>query len=126
MEKYSHSVAWSQVHWRAQLRAQLLIEPSQLTVIHLDADSDLRVQGAAVWLTHSATPTDFLLHAGDQMRLPAGRVLISRIGQGVLNAQVSVVPVRRVSMLQRAWLRISCFWQHLQCRWVYGDCRSAR
>ena len=124
MKKYSHGGEWDQVHWRAQLRAQLLIEPSQLTVIHLDTDSDIRVQGALVWLTHSALPTDFLLHEGDQMCLPAGRVLISRIGEGEQSAQVSVVPVRRVSLLQRAWLRMHRFWLHLQCRWGYGVCQS--
>lgn len=110
---------------QAQLRAQLLIQPSHLTVIRLTADSQIRVQGATIWLTHSASSTDFVLQCGDQMRLPEGLVLISTVGSTAFHeAQVAVMPMVKPSRwlqagfwLRRLWRKTSDFelWQAPKC-----------
>jgi hypothetical protein len=47
-----------------------------LASFHLDGTTQLKVMAQSVWLTHSLDNRDYFLHAGDEVELQAGLVLM--------------------------------------------------
>ena len=43
---------------RRGVNAKLLVQPKELTVLHLVGDTLIQVNDAGVWLTHSESPCD--------------------------------------------------------------------
>lgn len=79
----------------------LALVPGRVTTRRLNADTEIRVLGARVWLTQAAEGYDHWLTPGDVMRLPRGeRIWLSVEDQTPALVSLTYVP-HRTSWLQR-------------------------
>ena len=60
---------------------KLLIESNRLTVLHVAQPSTLLIQSGDIWLTHSKSNQDYVLHAGQTFSVSRGLVLMSSVAR---------------------------------------------
>ncbi|GJH36434.1 DUF2917 domain-containing protein [Paraburkholderia hospita] len=84
------------------------VQPGATMSWRVDANTELLVQGARVWLTRAASPYDHWLQIGETFRLHRGeRVWISADGNVAARLSLTTHPVRVQGRLARLLERCS-------------------
>jgi hypothetical protein len=78
------------------------VQPGATLSWRVDANAELHVQGARVWLTRACSPYDHWLQSGDTFRLQRGeRVWVSTDGETAARLSLTTLPAKARGLLTR-------------------------